>query len=662
MTPGTGGGEAFFEGFLDDYFAEADDHLSAIRAALLALEGRTHKPGGDRVLLEDLFRRFHSLKGISGMVELREAELLAHQMESYLRLLREGEASASAHGLAVLFDATSALEQVVLARRRGETIPSIAQPMASLAALGVDSGTAPRTPAGSSGAAETAASDGDGGVRWRFTFVPSADRAAAGVNVNVIRARLAAAGEILHAAPDVHPDGAIVFKFLVSGAPDALAAAVAEHDGLSGGPAPAAEPDAPPVPPGTVGSIADETVGPVSPAHFIRVDLARLDDLMRIIGDLVISRARLEDTVSQAEPHMPQAHRRALQDNVVAVERQVRELRDAVMRVRLVKIGEIFRRMPFVVRDLGRDLDKRVRFEMRGQNTEIDKFLVERLMDPMLHLVRNAMSHGIEGPAERVAAGKPPDATLTLAASTVGEQVLIEVSDDGRGIDAAAVMRRARAEGLVRDDTAVDLVSLLCAPGFSTRDQTDRASGRGIGMSVVKTTIEELGGSIEVATALGAGTTFTLHVPLTLAITDALIATAGGETFAVPQAAVREVIEIDPAAVRSLENNEVVPYHGGVLPLMRLARVFGLEARPRATWHALVLGTGTGGVGLVVDRITEQREIVVRAITDPLIAVDGIAGATDLGDGRVVLILDAAALARHARTRTALGSRTALAS
>jgi two-component system chemotaxis sensor kinase CheA len=657
VSPETNG-DGFFEGFLDDYFAEADDHLTAIRAALLALESGTHNTAGERTLLDDLFRRFHSLKGISGMVELREAELLAHHMESHVRGKRQGEARLSAHALGVLFDATSVLEQVVIARRRGQEIPSIAQPLAALASLEESASVAVE---GAPGAATIRPADETRDL-WRFTFTPSPELAGIGVNVNAIRARLGAVGEIVEAKPDVRGDGAILFTFVVRGGSDALAAVVAPHEGLIGEPVPSAEASVPPSS-GTDAPVmpGDESAATVSPAHFIRVDLARLDDLMRIIGDLVISRARLDDTLAQAAPEIPQAHRRALQDNALALERQIRELREAVMRVRLVKVGEIFRRMPFVVRDLGRDLEKRVRLEMRGHTTEIDKFLVERLMDPMLHLVRNAVSHGIETPAERIAAGKPPDATLTLSATTVGEQVVIEVSDDGRGIDVDEVLSRGRAQGLAHEEGA-DVLSVLCAPGFSTRDRTDRASGRGIGMSVVKTTVEELGGTIELSTARGAGTTFTLHLPLTLAITDALVARVGDQTFAVPQASVREVLEVDPSAVRSLENNEVVAYRGGVLPLLRLSTVFALEPRPRRTWHALVIGSGLSAVGIVVDRIVGQREIVVRAISDPLIAVDGIAGATDLGDGRVVLILDATALSRHARTRVPLGRRGALAS
>jgi two-component system chemotaxis sensor kinase CheA len=220
------------------------------------------------------------------------------------------------------------------------------------------------------------------------------------------------------------------------------------------------------------------------------------------------------------------------------------------------------------------------------------------------------------------------------------------------------VVARARAAGLpVLADTpdAPALLALLCAPGFTTRDEADRASGRGVGMSVVKSTIEQLSGTISLTTEPGAGTRFTIELPLTLAITDAVIGRVGDEMFAVPQAAVREVIEVPAAEVRLVEENELIPYRGGALPIVRLARLFGIANSAAGRFHVFVVGRGNAAVGLVVDRILGQREIVVRAITDPLVRVDGISGATDLGDGRVVLILDPAALSAFARAR---GART----
>jgi two-component system chemotaxis sensor kinase CheA len=384
------------------------------------------------------------------------------------------------------------------------------------------------------------------------------------------------------------------------------------------------------------------------------VDLAKLDELMRMIGDLVISRARLEDTLARIERLVPPVEWRAVHENSTALERQLRDLREGVVRVRLVPVGEIFRRMPFVVRDLAKDSTSKVRLVLQGQETEIDKYLIERMMDPVLHLVRNAVSHGFEPPAERRAANKPEEGTLTLSAAAAGDSVMLEIADDGRGIDAEAVRRRARSLGMAVPDGRLDdatLLDLICAPGFSTREETDRASGRGVGMSVVKSTIQQLNGTLAMDTEPGRGTRFIIELPLTLSITDAMIATVGDRTFAVPQSSVREVIEVDPSSLRAIENHEITPYRGGVLPIVRLSRLFGIAERPRRALHAFVIGTGLDAVGIAVDRIKGQREVVVRPMTDEMIKVEGIGGATDLGDGRVVLILNMGVLARLVRPR-----------
>lgn len=387
-------------------------------------------------------------------------------------------------------------------------------------------------------------------------------------------------------------------------------------------------------------------------SHLVRVDLDRLDELMRMVGELVISRARLDDGLRRLGAAVPEAELRPLQETNLALERQLRDLREGVMRVRMVPVREVFARMQFVVRDLTREYRKRAALELSGQETEIDKFVVERMMDPLLHLVRNAVSHALEDPDERAARGKPPEGRIALRASTTGETITIEVEDDGRGIEAGPVFARARAAGLVAAEAPEDpaaLLDVICAPGFSTRDVADRASGRGVGMAVVRTVVEELGGSLTLHTEPGRGTRFTIQLPLTLAIADALIVAVGRERYAVPQVSVREVLQLEPAALTVLENNEIVSYRGGVLPLLRLRDFFGLADRDGAGLYALVTGDGLNAVGLVVDRVLGLREVVVRPLGDPLVRAPGIAGATELGDGEAVLILDATALTRIVR-------------
>lgn len=628
---------------MDDYFAECEEHLHAVRRALLKLESSIGDARPPPAIVEELFRSFHSLKGISAMVELREAERLAHEMESCLRAIRAGDVVLSPGTLDALVDGVQVLEQVIAARRATSAMPSID---AQMARLGAVSGAPPAA------AAQDAATPARS--HWKVTFTPSPALVARGIKVDTIRARLMEVGQIEAVTPRVS-GGAIAFDFLVL-APDGDVFASFAADGVEAILVPEAARAAEQAVDAAAGlaSARPADAPAAAPANFVRVDLARLDDLMRLVGDLVVSRARLEDALLHVERFTPSAEWRMLQEHSETIERQLRDLREGVMRVRLVPVGEIFRRMPFVVRDLGRDSGKRIELDLAGQGTEIDKFLIERMMDPVLHLVRNAVSHGIEPPDERVAAGKRPEGRVRLAASTVGESVVLEVGDDGRGMDSAAIAQRAREQGLEVPDGALDsraLVDLLSAPGFSTREAADRVSGRGVGMSVVRDTIQELGGTLSLETTPGEGTTFRIVLPLTLAITDALIVHAGDRVFAVPQSAVREVAEVDPGTIRVLENNELITHRGAALPVLRLTRLFSLVEAPRPRLHVIVLGAGPAGVGLLVDRIAGQREIVVKTLTDPLIKVNGVSGATELGDGRLVLILEPGALTRRKSAR-----------
>jgi two-component system chemotaxis sensor kinase CheA len=331
----------------------------------------------------------------------------------------------------------------------------------------------------------------------------------------------------------------------------------------------------------------------------------------------------------------------------------------------MVPVGQVYERMRFVVRGLERELKKRIEVHTEGHDTEIDKVVVDRMLDPLLHLVRNAVSHGLESPEERIASGKPEVGIVRLTATTTGDTVLMEVEDDGRGIDTEKISDRVRTSGWTGKNEPLDskrLLNIISAPGFTTRDEADLASGRGVGMSAVQAAVSELGGSIALTTTRGRGTRFTIRLPLTLMIADALMVTVGSQRFAVPQTAVREVLAIDSSAVTVFENNEVIPFQGSVLPILRLARVFGLAGRQNTgnkdRLHVLVIADGDGPTGLGVDRINEQREIVVRAITDPLLRVPGVVGATELGDGRPVLILDPHSLIRSARDLNTAGIRS----
>lgn len=635
-----------------EYVAECDEHLTAARQQLLALEAGPITP--DRESLDALFRHFHTVKGLSGMVGVREAEDLAHHVETYLGAVRKGRADLTADGVGLLLDSIKGLETVIAARRDQHPPPAVGSLTARLTTLVPDR---PPPPERSEAAAESPRPVGqheriDAALRrgrrvWRVTFTPSPDLAARGRGVNEVREQLKAAGEIVQAEPVVVPGAGVTFVFVAIASGDDFADRVA-GDGLT------LEPHAP-----APRVVADAPAPTLAATNLVRVDLGRLDDLMRAVGELVITRARLENGLGRVAAVLPAHERRGLQETSQLMERQLRDLREGVMRVRLVPVRDVFARMRLVTRDLARETGKGVDLDLVGEGTEVDKYVVERLADPLLHLVRNAVSHGLEGPADRAAAGKPATGKLTLRAAAAGGAIEIEVEDDGRGIDADTVYARARAAGLVPADAPADpngVLDLICTPGFSTRETADRASGRGVGMDVVRRAVEELGGTLTLTTRPGLGTTFTARLPLTLAIADALIVAVDRQTYAVPQAAVREVVQVEPGTTTTFENNELFRRLGGVLPLVRLADLFG-GTRRVGEFPALVIGEGRFAIALGVDRVLGLREVVFRPLADPLVQVPGLAGATELGDGRAVLILDAVGLARVARGRRP-GGRT----
>jgi len=640
--------EDFREQFLEDYYAECEEHLVLVRRHVLAIEAQIGAGSIDVGLLDELFRSFHTIKGISGMVGFTEVEQLAHSIESMLRSLRQAELTFNVELLDGLLAGVALMERVLGARQTGQSIPSIDATIRQLHALSTSappqSGMAAPLHVGSRPTTSVR--------RWTVTFTPTTGLSERGINVNSVRDRLKDMGEILKATPLVKGQGEISFQFVVESIVNLVAIEDWQELGVVVLPADEGATD------------VVRPALPASPSNLVRVDLARLDELMRMIGEMVTSRARLEEQIKHAKRSLPSSEWRSLRETTQVMSRQLRDLREGVMRVRMVQIGEVFERMQFVVRDLARESGKRIILNVSGRETEIDKFLVERMMDPLLHLVRNAVSHGLERPDERVAQGKPAEGRLTLRATTIGESVVIEIADDGRGIDIETVLDRAAERQLLEADAEIDnarLLDLICQPGLSTRLEADRESGRGVGMDVVKKTVETLSGTLSLTTERNQGTTFRIDLPLTLAIAEALIVSAGGETYAVPQTVVREVLEVEPSSVRALERNEIISYRDGVLPLLRLSRVFNLSgpaALPDRPFHVFVTGAGSSAVGIAVDRVLGHREIVVRGIGDQLVQVPGIAGATDLGDERVVLILDVPAL-RKTTLQKSTGGRPA---
>ncbi|MEP9361892.1 chemotaxis protein CheA [Nocardioides sp. CN2-186] len=389
----------------------------------------------------------------------------------------------------------------------------------------------------------------------------------------------------------------------------------------------------------------------------IRVDVDLLDNLMQLVGELVLTRNQIvRQAGDQQEVELTRSAQRL---NLIAS-----ELQEGVMKTRMQPIDNLWSKLPRVVRDLGAHCGKQVSLTMVGKETELDRTLLEAVKDPLTHLVRNAVDHGLEVPEDRIAAGKAAEGVLTLRAYHQGGQVVVEVSDDGAGIDsdrvaAKAIERGLRTQAQVAQMSPADVLQLIFVPGFSTAAAVTNVSGRGVGMDVVKTNIEGIGGTIEVESVLGRGTTCRLRIPLTLAIVPALTVECAGDRYAIPQVSLLELVALDADraanAVEDVNGASVYRLRGALLPLVRLADVLGVES-DRSDGHVLIAVLQADGkrFGLVIDRVLSTEEIVVKPLGSQLKAIGTYSGATILGDGRVALILDVQALARRVLNTDAL--------
>ncbi len=388
----------------------------------------------------------------------------------------------------------------------------------------------------------------------------------------------------------------------------------------------------------------------------VRVDIRKLDELMNLVGELVIQREALASFVARLASDPVTARSAGDLGRIHKdLDRRLRELQGAVIEVRLVPLRQVFDKVSRVVRRLRAELGKDVRLEVQGADTELDKLIVEALVDPLMHVVRNAVDHAIEGADERRAGGKPPQGLVRIDAFQRGNHVVIAVTDDGRGIDRAALRASAEAKGLVEPDESLgdrELLDLIFAAGVSTRAEVSDTSGRGVGMDVVRTNVTQLGGVVDVDSVPGRGTTISLTLPITLAIIQAIVVEADGQRFAVPLGAVKETLLVHAGQIQRSEGRELLDLRGSPLPLRRLAAEFGLRpAAPDAKLFAVVLGMGDARLGLLVDRLEGQLDAVIKPIHGPVGAVRGIAGAAELGGPAPVLVLDASTLLADAQGR-----------
>jgi two-component system chemotaxis sensor kinase CheA len=641
-----------FSEFNEDCYAECEEHFVIIRRDLLALEKMMATQQFDQNIIQELFRSYHTLKGLTGMIGQSQAEKLAHLQESFLKSLDKGNGTLSEQTLDALFQGVKAMEAMVSALRKNIQPPDMTDLIKELSLLGTKDQQAqpPEKQETSTGqipaeAPATPSTDATGST-FLLSFIPDKELFAKGINVNSIRGAIEKVGKIIKTEPVVQEGGKVQFNFTVSAnlPPEEIEKAMEGKvlvKQISRNSPEAPAPEREPLKKSPASSMQADT----AKSHLVRVDLNRLDDIMKMIGDLVISRSRLEETVKSMDGKISLQEHRLLQENVQLIERQLRSLREGVMRVRLVPIGDAFDRMQFVVRDLIKESRKKIQLELKGKETEIDKAMVEKMLDPLLHLVRNAVSHGLEMPDQRTAKGKPEMGHIYLSAHTSGDSVIIEIEDDGKGIDKEKVLLTAINKGIIEPKDSLsdaELLDIICSQGFSTREEADRTSGRGVGMAVVKNTIQELGGSIRLDTRAGQGTKFTIQLPITLAIIDALIVEVKDQKFAMPQSLISEVMKVESDELVQLESSEMMQYRHGVIPVIRLSEFFHLRQKEKSGGFVMVMGSARQPVGIMTDKILNLKEIVVRPLATQLNYLKGISGASELGDNKVLLILDPA--------------------
>lgn len=673
----------------DTFRQEAADLLAELEQTLLDLDAAPQR----RDLIDAAFRAMHTIKGSGAMFGFTEVATFTHDFETAFDRLRKTGAEPSRRLVEVALAAKDHIRALVQDPASTDAVIGEAI-LDDLRETVTQTGEAPADEAPRADAPAAAA----GPARYRITMRFAPDVLLNGTNPLLLLEELRGLGPcvvrpLLDRLPplaemdptlchlgwevllETQQRGAIddIFLFVAddmeltieADAGPVAAAAVPAAEAAGKGPsepapiqapaAAAAKPAAPPAadrPAATAGaaSRADERSGAT-----VRVQAERLDRLMDRVGELVIAQARLSQLVAaRRDP--------ALQSVAEDIERLAAGLRDTAMGLRMVPIGSLFGRFRRLVHDLSRDLGKPVEFVTTGEETELDKTMIERLADPLVHVIRNAIDHGLELPERRAEAGKPERGTIRLAARHVGAEVQVSVSDDGRGLDLARIRAKGEEQGLVAPGAVLsetELVQLLFHPGFSTAREISALSGRGVGMDVVKKTLEAMRGSIDVASTPGQGSTFTLRLPLTLAIIEGLLVRVADGRYVVPLSAVEECLELEAAEDRRSAGRSFLNVRDSLVPFVRLRKVFDEAGEPEPHQKVVVVSSGDLRVGLVVDQILGHHQTVIKSLSRLHAGVGQFSGATIMGDGQPALILDVANLVAGSPQREPTPTREA---
>ncbi|MEB3298265.1 MAG: chemotaxis protein CheA [Candidatus Sericytochromatia bacterium] len=681
--------------YLSIFLDEAREMLQLLNDRLLQLESRPE----DRKAIDEIFRAAHTLKGMSATMGFAALADLTHKMENMLDAVRTGKRAADRQAVDVLFscvDTISGMLDAIIEERSGPDHRPLVQRITALlegsASPPPATGTTPEAATTTSEAwpavadyVRTVISEGESqGFKAHWVEVTlSAGCMLKGVRAYMVMSALEGHGEILQALPEVSEleeerfDQSFCLLVLTKEEPTSLEARIRDVSEVTnvrtaplpaprstprGGVAPVSQPPSPPTasfspaPAGPAAAPAPSQPmgkGPQEPrpeeskakvAQTVRVATERLDALVNLVGELVIDRTRLQEIVHRYES-----------DDVKEVIRHVgsviSDIHGVVMKLRMMPVERVFSRFPRMVRDLARELGKEVQLVVEGQETELDRLMIDEIADPLLHLLRNAVDHGLERGDDRELMGKPRVGTIRLAARHEGSHVIIEVQDDGKGLDPDRIRRKAIEKGLISQDEAMRLsdkqcLDLLFLPGFSTRDEVTDISGRGVGMDAVKAKTLALGGVLDMTSQVGKGTHVTVILPLTLAIIQCMLTEVGDEIYAIPISFIEDAHDLVDLSLQSVQDEEMAMLRGQSLPLRRLREDLDVPGGSQGQEASVVIvRVGSRRTGFLVDRLLGQQEVVIKPISRLAGTMGKVSGASILGDGRIALILDASAVA-----------------
>ncbi len=695
----------YMEMFLD----ESHEHLQSLNDGLLGLEDNAE----DLSILNEIFRNAHTLKGMSATMGYNKIAELTHEMEDVLDALRKEQIKIREDIIDTLFKCVDSLEQMIdnVANGDPEDLIDVSELVSKLSAIlsgkapaegaAAPAATAPATQPAAAPAAEE--SSGGSGIEAELsetekTVIQQAEKdGMRGVHLTVTLAEtcllksarsymvmnaLDEIGTVIRAIPPAEDLEQEKFErsfevILVTAAEEnAIVEAVTniseiekaetEIIDLNKKPAPAPQPAPPPPPPPKPAASSAPANAPASkpaakpPAaskgggnaaatkkshasQSVRVDIEKLDTLMNLMGELVINKVRLEQ--------IGQTHRLSeLTETLEQMDRVTTDLQNIVMKVRMVPVSQVFNRFPRMVRDVTKELNKEINLTIEGEETELDRTVIDEIGDPIMHLLRNSLDHGVEMPDEREAKGKPRVGEVGLIARHEGNNVVIMVTDDGSGIDADKIRRKAVEKGLYTQEEVdkmddQDAVRIIFLPGFSTAEKISDISGRGVGMDVVRSKIEALSGHVDVETHVNEGSVFKIKLPLTLAIIQAMLVKVQDEVYAIPLGSIDSTINIQPTDIKTVQNREVIVLRGEIIPIIRMEQtLFVPHLKDSDELFVVVVHAGEAKAGIVVDKLIGQQEIVIKTLGNLFMGLKMFSGATILGEGRVALILDVATM------------------